>query len=187
MLLTLRAPLPCAHKQLPSHFFSAPSSGKAQLNPIASFFVRANMYALEKLSEGSFDQAEFLQGASMAYQNVMTKFAEGSTDGFEHMMTLRMKEGFESTLDEYKSQSLVLDYQIAPVDSADVIAIRFFSDEDGNDRVHVDVQFEGKQKFSLRDLSNRAVGEEGEWQEKASVWRFESPLPDISWELVDLP
>jgi len=91
------------------------------------------------------------------------------------------------TLDEYKSQNLVLDYEIAPVHSAEVISVRFFSDEMGNDRVHVDVQFEGKQKFTLRDISHRAVGQEGDWQDKSTVWRFESPLPDIKWELVDLP
>ena len=41
--------------------------------------------------------------------------------------------------------------------------------------------------FTLRDRTNRAVGEEGDWQDKSSVWRFESPLPELKWELVDLP
>jgi hypothetical protein len=31
-------------------------------------------------------------------------------------------------------------------------------------------------------LQNHAVA-----QDKRTVWRFESPLPDLQWELVDLP
>ena len=79
------------------------------------------------------------------------------------------------TLDEYKSQNLVLDYEIAPVHSAEVISVRFFSDEMGNDRVHVDVQFEGKQKFTLRDISHRAVGQEGDWQVQCLPPRHVAP------------
>ena len=34
----------------------------------------------------------------------------------------------------------------------------------GNDCVHVDVEFVGQQKFTLRDQSHRCVGAEGVWQ-----------------------
>ena len=57
--------------QLPEHFFAkAPASGKSFSfpNPIAGFFVRANIYALEKLSEGNFKEQEFLDGTRHAFQ-----------------------------------------------------------------------------------------------------------------------
>jgi predicted lipid-binding transport protein (Tim44 family) len=132
-------------------------------------------------------QEEFLHGCRLSFSMVMKCFASGSLEDVASCMTERMKKGFQQTLDEYKEQGLVLDYDIAPVDSAEIISIRFFVDEMGNDRVHVDVEFLGKQKFTLRDRTNRAVGEEGDWQDKSSVWRFESPLPELKWELVDLP
>ena len=155
--------------QLPHYFFAkSQSSGKTSLNPIAGFFVRANIYALTKLSEGNFDEEEFLLGARQAFevceaafgcvspkccsrmrctlvrrnascgvllpllpapcapsfscpacpkvpagkrdcwqtvmkthththtpQAVMQKFAKGSVQGFEQMMSQRLKDGFQ--------------------------------------------------------------------------------------------
>ena len=65
------------------------------LNPIAGWFVRANTYALQKLSEGNYQHDEFLSGACRAFQTVLQRFAKGNVEGFENMMTERMKKGFE--------------------------------------------------------------------------------------------
>jgi len=56
-------------RQLPQYFFTKKqASGRTSLNPIAGFFVRANVYALTKLSEGNFDEADFLLGARQAFE-----------------------------------------------------------------------------------------------------------------------
>jgi hypothetical protein len=65
------------------------------LNPIAGWFVRANTYALQKLSEGNYQHDEFLSGACRAFESVVQRFAKGNVEGFENMMTERMKKGFE--------------------------------------------------------------------------------------------
>ena len=59
------------------------------------FFVRANTYALEKLSEGNFVQEEFLQGCRLSFEMVMKCFASGSVDDVAACMTDRMKKGFQ--------------------------------------------------------------------------------------------
>jgi predicted lipid-binding transport protein (Tim44 family) len=152
------------------HGFAEPGSPVAQ--------------GIEKLHEQdpSFLPKEFLAGARVAYEMIVTAFSDGNKQDLKPLLSREVYEGFVSAIDERKKEGHILESKFVGINKADISSVEIVSG-----RAQVSVKFVSDLITATLDKDGEVIdGDPTEIQEITDVWTFERPVKsrDPNWKLV---
>lgn len=131
----------------------------------------------------SFDPREFLQGAKIAYEMIVTAFADGNKQELKPLLSREVYEGFVSAIDERKQEGHVLESKFVGINKAELTRVEIV----GGRNAQVSVKFVSDLITATLDSEGRVIdGDPNEIQEITDVWTFERPVKsrDPNWRLV---
>lgn len=72
------------------------------------------------VKDPEFDPREFLEGAKMAYEMIVTGYAQGDRKTLKSLLSRDVYEGFSSAIDERENRGEVMDFSFVGIDSAEI-------------------------------------------------------------------
>jgi predicted lipid-binding transport protein (Tim44 family) len=140
--------------------------------------------SLEKLARAdkSFEVQSFLEGAKMAYEMIVTAFAEGDRKSLKPLLSKDVYEGFAAAIAEREKAGETIDTQIVGIDKADIVAASV-----NGRRASITVKFQSQMITVKRDGEGAAIeGDERAIQNITDVWSFDRDVTarDPNWRLV---
>jgi predicted lipid-binding transport protein (Tim44 family) len=133
-------------------------------------------------SDPTFDPKAFIDGAKMAYEMVVTAFAEGDRRTLRQLLSRDVYDGFVSAISDREEREETIEFKFVGVDKAEITeaAVR-----GGNEQVTV--RFVSELISVTRDKESRVVdGDPGKVSEVTDIWTFarEVRSRDPNWKLV---
>ena len=130
----------------------------------------------------AFDPEEFLQGGRMAYEMIVTGFADGDKRTLENLLSREVYESFATVIDERSARGEKVNASFVGIDKAEIEGAEVLRDE-----AQITVRFVSEMISATLDQSDEVI--EGDLQEVAEVtdvWTFARPVKsrDPNWKLV---
>jgi predicted lipid-binding transport protein (Tim44 family) len=140
--------------------------------------------SLEKIAKAdkSFEVSSFLEGAKMAYEMIVTAFAEGDRKTLKPLLSKDVYDGFAAAIAEREKAGETVDTQIVGIDKADIVAASV-----NGRRASITVKFQSQMISVKRDGDGAAIdGDERAIQNITDVWSFDRDVTarDPNWRLV---
>jgi predicted lipid-binding transport protein (Tim44 family) len=133
-------------------------------------------------AEPSFDVPNFLDGAKMAYEMIVTAFAQGDRKILKDLLSRDVYEGFERAITERERRGERVETTFVSIDKAEVAGAEIHGKTG-----QVVVRFLSKLITVTRDVSGTVVdGSPDSVVDVTDVWTFARPLGsrDPNWQLV---
>lgn len=132
-------------------------------------------------AEPAFDPKEFLDGARMAYEMVVTAFAEGDRRALRQLLSREVYDGFVAAITERETRQETIAFKFVGVSKAEITdaAIK------GN-VVQLTVRFVSELISATKDKDGNVVdGDETKVSEVTDIWTFarETGARDPNWKL----
>lgn len=129
-----------------------------------------------------FDPEQFIDGAKMAYEMIVTGFADGDKRALKGLLSREVYENFEAVIDDRASRGEKVQASFVGIENAD-----FVSAELSKDEALLTLRFVCQMISATLDEEDEVV--EGDLQEVAEiidVWTFARPVKsrDPNWKLV---
>jgi len=143
--------------------------------------VAAGLDEIARLENG-FDAPEFLNGAKMAYEMIVTAFAQGDRQTLKGLLSKDVYDGFEGAISERERRGERVETTFVSIDRADIEAV-----EVRNRVGQVTVRFGSKLITATRDASGKVIdGSPEAVVDVNDVWTFARTLGarDPNWQLV---
>ena len=139
---------------------------------------------LEKVARAdeTFDVPEFLEGAKMAYDMIVTAFAQGDRKTLKPLLSKDVYDGFAEAIAERETAGETVETQIVGIDKADIVAASLHGR-----RASITVKFQSQMITVRRDSDGEVIeGDERSIQEITDVWTFDRDVTarDPNWRLV---
>ena len=132
--------------------------------------------------EPNFDVREFIEGAKMAYDMIVTAFAQGDRKSLKNLLSREVYEGFERAIAERERAGHKAETTFVSIDKADIEGVEVRS------RVaQITVRFVSKLITATRDAQGNVVdGSPEAVVDVTDVWTFARTLGarDPNWQLV---
>ncbi len=130
----------------------------------------------------NFDPDQFLGGSKMAYEMIVTGFADGDKRALKGLLSREVFENFESVIDERTKQGERVQASFVGIEKAEIKTAELVKEE-----AQITVKFVSQMISATLDKNDEIV--EGDLQEVADitdVWTFARPLKsrDPNWKLV---
>lgn len=125
---------------------------------------------------------EFLGGARMAYEMIVTAFADGDKRALKGLLSREVFENFEAVIDERASRGETVKASFVGVDKAAITGAELVDDE-----AQITVRFTSQMISATVDKDDEVVeGDLSEVAEITDVWTFARPVKsrDPNWKLV---
>ena len=140
----------------------------------------------EKISQSNFDKKDkedFLQGAKIAYETIITSFSSGNLKNIKYLLSEKVFEEFSEALKEredkgYKSETTFIGISSASIKEHDKI----------NNILEVTVDFVSEIISCVKDKDNKILSGDPEKVKKVSdTWKFSKDprSNNPNWLLVD--
>jgi predicted lipid-binding transport protein (Tim44 family) len=132
--------------------------------------------------EPAFDARGFVEGAKMAYEMIVTAFAQGDRKILKNLLSRDVYEGFERAIVERERQGQKAETTFVSIDRADIAGV-----EVRNRVAQVTVRFLSKLITVTRDAQGTVVdGSPDAVVDVTDVWTFARTLGtrDPNWQLV---
>lgn len=133
-------------------------------------------------SDPTFDPKAFIDGAKMAYEMVVTAFAEGDRRTLRQLLSRDVYDGFVSAISDREEREETIEFKFVGVDKAELTEATV---RGGTEQVTV--RFVSELISVTRDKENRVVdGDPGKVSEVTDIWTFarEVRSRDPNWKLV---
>ncbi len=160
-----------------------PSESEAAISEIAGSDkeLKKGLMAIVSRDPG-FDPQQFLTGAKMAYEMIVTGFAEGDKRALKSLLSREVFDNFAAVIDERTKRGEKIRSTFVGIEKADITAAELNKDE-----AQVTVKFVSQMISATLDSEDEVV--EGDMQEVAEVidvWTFARPVKsrDPNWKLV---
>jgi predicted lipid-binding transport protein (Tim44 family) len=130
----------------------------------------------------NFEPAEFLKGAKMAYEMIVTAFADGDRATLKNLLAKDVYKGFESAIDDREDRGERVESSFVGVEKADFVEVATDADE-----AQVTLRFVSQLISTTRDSDGEIIdGDPQEVAEVKDVWTFARPLSsnDPNWKLI---
>lgn len=130
----------------------------------------------------SFDPAKFLEGAKMAYEMIVTAFADGDRKTLKNLLSKEVFEGFSAAISERESRGDKVQSSFVGVDKAAIIG----AEMKGSD-AHLTVRVVSQLISATVDKSGAIIdGDPETVAEVKDVWTFmrDTRSRDPNWKLV---
>ena len=139
---------------------------------------------LEKIAKAdqSFDVPSFLEGAKMAYEMIVTAFAQGDRKSLKPLLSKDVYEGFAEAIAEREKAQEAIETQIVGIDQADITAASVHGR-----RASITVKFRSQMITVRRNSEGDVIdGDERAIQDITDVWTFDRDVTarDPNWRLV---
>jgi len=129
----------------------------------------------------SFDPNEFLHGARIAYEMIVTAFADGERNQLESLLTPPVFDGFSSVITERESRKETVSSTFIGIDDATLVE----AEMNGTD-ARVTVKFRSKLiSATLNETGEVTEGDPKKVREVTDIWTFErdTGAQDPNWRL----
>jgi predicted lipid-binding transport protein (Tim44 family) len=134
-------------------------------------------------ADPSFNPREFLQGAKIAYEMIVTAFAEGNKQELKPLLSREVYDGFVAAIDQRKKDGHILESRFVGINKAEIVRAEVV----GGRNAQLSVKFVSDLITATLDGEGSVVdGNPTEIQEITDVWTFERSLKsrDPNWKLV---
>ena len=149
--------------------------------------VDANDANVEKnLNSETFDEKakkEFLKGAQIAYETIVTNFSKGKLKDIKSLLDLNVYEQFNSALDERKSKNYSSETTFVGINSAEIK-----DHKQNKNMLEVTVEFVSEIISCIKDKENKVIsGDPKKIKKVHDVWKFskDSRSNNPNWLLID--
>ena len=139
---------------------------------------------LEKIaaSDSQFSTKTFIDGAKVAYEMVVTAFAQGDRQSLKNFLSRDVYEGFAKAIDEREKAGQILESRFVGIDKADLVA----ADLKGK-RASITLRFIAEFiSATLNKVGEVIEGDPKQVRQITDVWTFERDTSsrDPNWKLV---
>jgi predicted lipid-binding transport protein (Tim44 family) len=125
---------------------------------------------------------EFLNGAKMAYEMIVTAFADGDRKTLKNLLSREVYDGFAKAISERESRSEQVRAQFIGIDAAKITAGEILKNE-----VHITVRFVSQIVSATMDAAGKVIdGDPDKIVEVTDLWTFarDPRSKDPNWRLV---
>ena len=139
-----------------------------------------------KLNSETFDEnakKEFLKGAQIAYETIVTNFSKGKLKDIKSLLDTSVYEQFNTALDERKSKSYSSETTFIGINSAEIK-----DHKQNKNMLEVTVEFVSEIISCIKDKENQIVSGDPEKVKKVNdVWKFSKDIKsrNPNWLLID--
>ena len=140
----------------------------------------------KKLNPESFDEKEkkeFLKGAQIAYETIVTNFSKGKLKDIKSLLDLKVYEQFNSALNERNSKNYLSETTFIGINSAEIK-----DHKQNKNMLEVTVEFVSEIISSIKDKENKIISGDPEKVKKVhDVWKFSKDIRsnNPNWLLID--
>ena len=130
----------------------------------------------------AFDPEQFVDGAKMAYEMIVTGFADGDKRALKGLLSKDVFENFETVIDDRAEKGEKVQSSFIGIEKADIKGAELVKDE-----AQITVKFVSQMISATLDENDEVV--DGDLQEVAEitdVWTFARPVKsrDPNWKLI---
>ena len=139
-----------------------------------------------KLNSETFDEKakkEFLKGAQIAYETIVTNFSKGKLKDIKSLLDMNVYEQFNIALDERKSKNYSSETTFIGINSAEIK-----HHQQNKNMLEVKVEFVSEIISCIKDKENKIISGDPEKVKKVNdVWKFskDSRSTNPNWILID--
>ncbi len=139
-----------------------------------------------KLNSDTFDEKakkEFLKGAQIAYETIVTNFSNGKLKDIKSLLDLNVYEQFNSALIERNSKNYLSETTFIGINSAEIK-----DHKQNKNMLEVTVEFVSEIISCIKDKENKIVSGDPEKVKKVhDVWKFskDTRTNNPNWLLID--
>ena len=129
-----------------------------------------------------FNAREFVDGARMAYEMIVTAFAAGDKGSLQPLLSEEVYEGFTAAIDDRKAEGQTVDFTFIGLDKSDIIEAGL----EGHS-AQITMRFKSQLISVTKDSEGRVIdGDQNEVTEMTDVWTFarDTRADDPNWRLV---
>ena len=165
---------------------SAAAAEAPDLEPLAKYAtpgtpLHEGLVAFAKAAP-DFDPEHFLAGAKMAYEMIVTAFAQGDRDALSNLLAPEVYDGFVSAIDEREGRGEASELTFVGIEEAKITAAEL------DDRsARLSVRFVAELITCTRDKEHRVIeGDPSDVQTIRDSWTFARDIGsrDPNWKLV---
>jgi len=139
-----------------------------------------------KLNSETFDEnakKEFLKGAQIAYETIVTNFSKGKLKDIKSLLDINVYEQFNTALDERKSKKYSSETTFIGINSAEIK-----SHQQNKNMLEVTVEFVSEIISCIKDKENKIIsGDPKKIKKVSDIWKFskDSRSTNPNWLLID--
>ena len=139
-----------------------------------------------KLNANNFDEnakKEFISGAKIAYETIITSFASGNILGVKNLLDKSVFDQFDTAIKERKSKGFLSDTTFVGLNSADIK-----DHKQNNNMLEVTVDFVSEIIICVRDKNKNIMSGDPEKVKRVhDTWKFskDSRSSNPNWILID--
>ena len=139
-----------------------------------------------KLNTNTFDEnakKEFLKGAQIAYETIVTNFSKGKLKDIKSLLDLNVYEQFNSALVERNSKNYLSETTFIGINSAEIK-----DHKQNKNMLEVTVEFVSEIISCIKDKENKIISGDPEKVKKVhDVWKFskDTRTNNPNWLLID--
>jgi predicted lipid-binding transport protein (Tim44 family) len=168
-----------------------PAAATAEAAPGAEARIKTIAPDGSPLSEGlkaivaldrTFDPAEFVGGAKIAYEMIVTAYAEGDRKTLKQLLSREVYDGFVNAITEREGRGETIEFKFVGIDKIDITAAAT-----KGPNAQVTVRFLSKLVSATHDKSGAVVdGDPTHVGDVTDVWTFsrDTTSRDPNWKLV---
>lgn len=133
-------------------------------------------------ADPTFNPEEFLSGAKMAYEMIVTAFADGDRKTLRNLLSREVLEGFSKAIADREARGEQVRASFVGIDQAKITAAEIVRGE-----AHVTARFVSQIVSATHDASGKLIeGDPDQVAEVTDLWTFARELKakDPNWKLV---
>ena len=140
----------------------------------------------KKLNSETFDESakkEFLKGAQIAYETIVTNFSKGKLKDIKSLLDVKVYEQFNTALTERKSKNYSSETTFIGINSAEIK-----SHQQNKNMLEVTVEFVSEIISCIKDKENKIISGDPKKVKKVNdSWKFskDSRSTNPNWLLID--
>ena len=135
-----------------------------------------------KSADSDFNAEEFLAGARVAFEMILSAYASGDREALENLLSSEVYDNFRSAIDDREATGQQMEETLVGIRSADIVEAYL----DGS-RAHVTTKFFSEQVHVLRDSEGQVIeGNPNQVADVVDFWTFarDTSASDPNWRLV---
>jgi len=139
-----------------------------------------------KLNSETFDEnakKEFLKGARIAYESIITSFSRGKLKDIKSLLDINVHDQFKIAIDERKSNNYLSETTFIGINSVEIK-----NHQQNKNMLEVTVEFVSEIISCIKDKENQIIsGDPKKVKKVHDVWKFskDSRSTNPNWLLVD--
>lgn len=133
-------------------------------------------------ADGSFDPKQFLSGGEMAYEMIVTAFADGDRKSLKGLLSKDVFEGFADAISDRESRGETVKSTFVGIEAATISSAEFSDNE-----AQIAIRFVSEIVSATYDNDNELIdGDEEQIAEVIDIWTFARDMKssDPNWKLV---